>query len=479
MLFRSTGGTAPYTGTGSNTVVAGTYNYTVTDANGCTGTASATVAQPTALSVSATAASSTVCTGGTTSVTVVAAGGTSPYTNDGTFNQGAGSQTYTVTDANGCTATSSAVTVTVSNNSITASAGSNGSISDAGANTVACGTNKSFTITPNACYHIADVLVDGTSVGAVSSYNFTNVTADHTIDASFAVDTYTITATAGAGGTITASATVNCGSNNTYTATADAGYELASLTVNGTTTSYPAGTSSASINFNNVSANNTIAATFDFLTCTNPPTASASATASVCAGLTYTLNGSIGGGATSGTWSTSGTGSFNNTAYGVGTTYTPSAADAAAGSVTLTLTTDDPFGPCVAASASTTLTINAAPSVSIAGNTAYCAGGSTTLTASGASSYVWSTTATTAAITANAGSYSVVGTSANGCTGSASIAVTENALPAAPVVSASGSTSLCAGGSVTLTSSYVGGNNWSNGATTDAITVSAAGSYSV
>jgi len=54
-----------------------------------------------------------------------------------------------------------------------------------------------------------------------------------------------------------------------------------------------------------------------------------------------------------------------------------------------------------------------------------------------------------------------------------------NALPNAPTVAASGATTFCTGGSVTLTSDYVGGNTWSNGATTDAITVTASGSYSV
>ena len=48
------------------------------------------------------------------------------------------------------------------------------------------------------------MLVDGGSVGAVTSYTFTNVTANHTIAASFAINTYTITATAGANGSISA-----------------------------------------------------------------------------------------------------------------------------------------------------------------------------------------------------------------------------------------------------------------------------------
>src|ERR671931_1409317 len=91
---------------------------------------------------------------------------------------------------------------------ITASAGANGSISPAGAVSVNCGSNQTFTITPAACYHVADVLVDGGSVGAGSSYTFSNVTVNHTISASFAVDVKTITASAGAGGAISPSGAV-------------------------------------------------------------------------------------------------------------------------------------------------------------------------------------------------------------------------------------------------------------------------------
>ena len=50
-------------------------------------------------------------------------------------------------------------------------------------------TDQAFTITPTAGYHVADVPVDGVSVGAVTAYTFTAVTADHTITASFAIDT--------------------------------------------------------------------------------------------------------------------------------------------------------------------------------------------------------------------------------------------------------------------------------------------------
>jgi hypothetical protein len=96
--------------------------------------------------------------------------------------------------------------------------------------------------------------------------------------------------------------------------------------------------------------------------CTNPPTANAGSNSSVCAGQNYTLAGSIGGGANSATWSTSGTGTFSpNDVFGTATTYIPSAADITAGSVSITLTTDDPDGAadCIPAVSSFTLTINA------------------------------------------------------------------------------------------------------------------------
>lgn len=61
----------------------------------------------------------------------------------------------------------------------------------------------------------------------------------------------------------------------------------------------------------------------------------------------------------------------------------------------------------------------------------------------------------------------------------AAITVTVNALPATPVITASGSTTFCTGGSVDLTSSATSGNVWSNNATTATITVNATGNYSV
>ena len=68
---------------------------------------------------------------------------------------------------------------------IRASAGVNGTISPAGWTSVGEGGEQTFTITPDAGYAVAKVLVDGRSVGAVTSYTFRNVTQDHTIEAVF------------------------------------------------------------------------------------------------------------------------------------------------------------------------------------------------------------------------------------------------------------------------------------------------------
>jgi len=63
--------------------------------------------------------------------------------------------------------------------------GSGGAISPAGTSSVSPSGSKRFTITPQRGYRIAGVTVDSKSVGAVSSYTFTNVAANHTISAAF------------------------------------------------------------------------------------------------------------------------------------------------------------------------------------------------------------------------------------------------------------------------------------------------------
>ena len=68
---------------------------------------------------------------------------------------------------------------------ITASAGTNGSISPSGTVTVTEGNDITFTITPDSGYKISDVIVDGESIGAEESYTFKNVKEAHTIEAVF------------------------------------------------------------------------------------------------------------------------------------------------------------------------------------------------------------------------------------------------------------------------------------------------------
>ncbi|MFM8433324.1 MAG: T9SS type A sorting domain-containing protein, partial [Bacteroidota bacterium] len=100
------GGTAPYAGIGNFLRTAGPYSFIVTDANGCTTTASGNIPQPALLTVTAQSGI-ILCNSGTTSIIINAAGGTSPYNGTGTFTVPAGNYSYTVTDANGCTASTS------------------------------------------------------------------------------------------------------------------------------------------------------------------------------------------------------------------------------------------------------------------------------------------------------------------------------------------------------------------------------------
>jgi C1A family cysteine protease len=236
--------------------------------------------------------------------------------------------TITMNSNKNATANFSLITYT-----ITASAGANGTITPSGVTTVSPMGNVTYTIAPNAGYTVDNVIVNGVAQGAITSYSFNNVNANHTISATFraigsnftlnvsslgrggvslspegptypsgtvvtltagagpgfrfanwsgdvsgtanpvtitmnsnknvtanfALLTYTITATAGANGTITPAgiSTVSYLNNINYTITPNSGYVIDNVTVNGT--SQGAITTYA---FNNVTANHTISATF-------------------------------------------------------------------------------------------------------------------------------------------------------------------------------------------------------------------------
>lgn len=116
----ASGGTGSYTGSGAFTVTAGTHTYVVTDANGCSATASITITEPAALSATTTSVN-VLCHGDANgSIDLTPTGGTLPYTynwNSGQYTTEdltgltAGTYSGVMTDANGCT-TSGTVTIT-------------------------------------------------------------------------------------------------------------------------------------------------------------------------------------------------------------------------------------------------------------------------------------------------------------------------------------------------------------------------------
>ena len=201
--------------------------------------------------------------------------------------------------SNQATLTTPAGTSSTQLYTLAASAGAGGTITPSGSIAISKGLSQSFAIAPSTGYRIADVKVDGASVGALSSYTFSNVAANHTIAASFAAATtgsFSITASASAGGTISpaGASTVASGGSKSYTITPNAGYYLASVTVDGKVIA--SNLASYSYTFSNVTASHTISATF--------------------AVATYTITASAG---TNGTISPSGTAYIN---YGSNASYT-------------------------------------------------------------------------------------------------------------------------------------------------------------
>jgi hypothetical protein len=153
---------------------------------------------------------------------------------------------------------------------IAASAGLGGFISPLGYILVSAGGSQTFAITSDSGYDISSVLVDGASVGIVSSYTFTNVQASHTITASFSVlppNQYSISASAGTGGSISPSGSVlvNQGSNQAFTITANNGYIISAVLVDGTSQG-----AVSTYTFTNVQASHTISASFSVETGPTP-----------------------------------------------------------------------------------------------------------------------------------------------------------------------------------------------------------------
>ena len=118
---------------------------------------------------------------------------------------------------------------------ISASAGANGSVTPSGSISVEHGDGRAYAVLADVGHHVSDVKVDGVSIGAVTAYTFANVTADHTINATFATDTYTISASAGANGSVTPTGVVDIahGGNQVYIFKADQGFHVEDVQVDG------------------------------------------------------------------------------------------------------------------------------------------------------------------------------------------------------------------------------------------------------
>ncbi len=143
---------------------------------------------------------------------------------------------------------------------ITASAGSGGTISPSGSTEYERGSSATYSIVANTGYNIADVIVDGVSTGSKTSYTFSNIQANHTISANFSLKTFTITASAGSGGTISPSGvtTVSYNGSQTYNITPSPGYVILDVKVDGVSQG-----AIATYTFAGVTENRTINATFD------------------------------------------------------------------------------------------------------------------------------------------------------------------------------------------------------------------------
>jgi PKD repeat protein len=196
------------------------------------------------------------------------------------------------------------LTVSARDYTITATAGPGGVITPSGKVRVNSGSSITFTITPNTGFEILNVVVDGKSQGAISTYTFNNVRTYHTIFATFASRKYTVSASAGEGGEISPSGEITAvsGSDLTFTIRANEGYEVLDVRVDdesqGAITTYT---------FTNILSDHSIRASFERVVRihgVNIPNASmkigdvipATLTVSSDIGVSYTLiSGSVGG----------------------------------------------------------------------------------------------------------------------------------------------------------------------------------------
>ncbi|MCB2206310.1 hypothetical protein KQI65_16320 [bacterium] len=411
----ASGGTPPYNGTGTFNNTAGTYTFTVTDANNCTASATVTLTEPAAaISVNAAITSQINCHGGTGTVEVTASGGTPPYTGTGTFSKTAGTHTFTVTDANGCSASAS-VTLTEP----------------------ATAMNISAAITSQINCHGGTGTVQVSATGGTPPYTgtgtFTLTAGTHTFtvtDAKGCTASTSLTLTEPASVMSVSAAVTSAINCNGGTATVDVTASGGTPPYTGTGTfTLSAGTHTFTVTDANGCSESTT------LTITQPAQALAVAAAVTSAINCHGGTGTIEVTASGGTPPYTGTGTFSKTAG----TYTFTVTDAKGCSASASATLTEP---------ATALNISAAITSQI-----NCYGGSGTVTVSasgGTPPY-----AGTGTFTLSAGTHTFTVTDANGCSASTSVTLTQPA--ASLTASATATLILCNGGTSTITVSATGG----------------------
>jgi gliding motility-associated-like protein len=256
--------------------------------------------------------------------------------------------------------------------------------------------------------------------------------------------------------TVSVNSTAICsGSTTTLTATASpAGGTFSWSPTNETTSSIsvsPLSTSTFVVSYTSLGCTVTAVST---VSVNAAPTVNAGNDIAICAGQFASLSGAIGSTATSSLWSTT-TGSLVD-ATSLTSNFDPGIPS---GTVTLTLTTNDPNGPCPAASDQVIITVNALPIVNAGADLVVCPSQTATLTATGASTYTWSPTVQNgvAFTPATSGTYTVTGTSSAGCIGTDQVLVT---LGTNPTIVANDVTA-CSNGTVILTASGASTYSWS------------------
>ncbi|MBI2274299.1 MAG: HYR domain-containing protein, partial [Bacteroidetes bacterium] len=454
-----------------------TTTYTFTPSAGqCASETTMTITVKPLPSVTITASGpTTFCPGG--SVTLTASAGTSYLWSNGETTQSitvssSGSYTVTVTNASDCSATSAATVVTVQDivapvapvlAPITAECSATVPVptaTDNCAGTIAGTTSDPLTYNTQGSYTVHWTFHDGNGNSTTAEQLVTIL--DVTPPSIVCPANISVSATSPLGAVVTFMAPIGIDNCAGVSTSQTAG--LASGTI------FPIGTTTQTYTVTDA-AGNTVSCSFTVTVTCVPPVATISADGptTFCAGGSVTLTASAG----------------NSYLWSNGAT-TQTITVSTAGSYSVTVSN----GACAATSAATSVTVNALPVVSINSNGSLkCEGGSFTFGASLAGqSYAWTgpngftsnlqINTINNVTAANAGLYSVVVTNVNGCSSNGAENLIVNSLPMA-TITAGGPTTFCPGGSVTLTASAGTSYLWSNGATTQSITVSSSGSYTV